>query len=219
MKSIRPLLIPVLWEVLFLIVMQLVPTKTLPVYFIFYLGLILWFVRRNLHADRETESKRISLRDVRGFWLPVLLTTLGMVICYEIKTRVIQEFLFIPDGTINIWMSDSYAGILFYGVTTILAAPIAEELFFRQAVLEAGFGEQRSIPRIVLAVLASFLLCALTHATRWLGILEAILMVLPLTIVYLRTRNVRIPMLVHIAFELYAGFPSVLYVLVRLSLR
>ena len=225
-RSILPvkLLVPILWEIAFIIVIRLLPTRSLPIYFVFYVGLIWWF--RHDYSFRQGAGR---LKDLRGFWLPVVLTMLGMVLCYECKTRILQRFLFmIPDGAVNIWMSDSYSGILFYGLTTIFIGPIAEELFFRQAILswpdggmegDTAHGGAGRVARMACAVALSLILCGLTHATGWLGILEAALMVLPLTIAYLRTRDIHIPMLVHIAFELYVGFPSVLYVLVRLSLR
>lgn len=214
----KRLIFPLLWELIFIVTSILLPGRTLYLYFLFYLGLIIYF-RKDYSFCKQCEV----FKDFRKFWLPVLLTSAAMGLCYVIKTRVLMNFM-IPDGRIGISMSDSYPDVLLYALTTILMEPLAEELFFRQALIvlpEKDDGKSRlvHIALITGTMICSLLICSLSHATGFLGIAKAALMVLPLTIVYLKTRNIYIPLLVHFGFNLYEKLPDVVYYLMRLSMR
>ena len=215
----KRLIFPLLWELIFIVTSILLPNRTLYLYFLFYLGLIIYF-RKDYSFCKQCEV----FKDFRKFWLPVLLTSAAIGLCYVIKTRVLMRFFMVPDGRISIWMSDSFPVVLLFALTTILMEPLAEELFFRQALIvlpEKDDGKSRLVHIALIAgtVMFSLLICSLSHATGLLGIAEAALMALPLTIVYLKTRNIYIPLLVHFGFNLYDKVPSVVYSLMRLSLR
>ena len=214
LSDMKRLIFPLVLEAVFVAACLLLPNKTLYLYFLFYAALIIYFAKDfSFHAQVE------RFKDVKGFWMPVFFTAVALVLCQTVITKVIMRFVFVPDGRIGIWMPDSYAGVILFGFTTIFMGPLAEALFFRKALVRLPGDKDVTIAVALGSVIISLLLCSLSHATGWLGILEAALLVLPLTVSYLKTRNIYIPMLVHIGFMLYENFPSVVYVIARLSMR
>ncbi len=88
----KRLVFPLVLEAVFIAACILLPNRTLYVYFLFYGALIIYFAKDfSFHAQVE------RFKDIRGFWLPVLLTAVALVLCHTIKTKVIMRFIFVPD--------------------------------------------------------------------------------------------------------------------------
>ena len=96
----------------------------------------------------------------------------------------------------------------------IVIKPVAEELFFRKALIRFDNKKQT----IIFAVL-SLVLCALTRAHGPLGILEWAIMALPVTIAYIATKNIYISVMAHVLFEFYDNIYEVLYTVGRILKR
>ena len=96
----------------------------------------------------------------------------------------------------------------------IIIKPVAEELFFRKAIIRFG-----SKKKVLAFTLMSLVLCALSRAHGLLGIAEWILMALPVTIAYVATRNIYISLMAHVLFEFYDNIYDVVYAIARFANR
>jgi hypothetical protein len=152
---------------------------------------------------------------VKRFWIPVAITFGGLLICNYIKTNLIQaNYPLIKDGYVNIYMHNNIVSTIFYAIMMMVMKPVAEELFFRKALIKFG-----SKKRVLALTIISLLLCAITRAHGLLGIAEWVLMALPVTIAYLVTRNIYVSVMAHVAFEFYDNIYSVVYAIARILNR
>ena len=101
-----------------------------------------------------------------------------------------------------------------YATMMIIMKPVAEELFFRKAII--SFGSKK---RVFVLVVVSLLLCAVSRAHGVLGIAEWILMAIPVTVAYVVTRNIYISVMAHVAFEFYDNIYSIVYAIGRIMNR
>jgi membrane protease YdiL (CAAX protease family) len=96
----------------------------------------------------------------------------------------------------------------------IVMKPVAEELFFRKAII--SFGSKK---RVFVLTIVSLILCAVTRAHGVLGIAEWMIMAIPVTIAYVITRNIYISVMAHVAFEFYDNIYSIVYAVGRIMNR
>lgn len=149
------------------------------------------------------------------FWLPVAVTFAGLYGANYIKNNLIQaNFPLVKDGTVSIITHNDILPTVFYALMMIVMKPVAEELFFRKAIIKFG-----SRKRVIALSVVSLLLCAITRAHGILGIAEWVLMALPVTIAYVATRNIYISVMAHVAFEFYDNIYSVVYAIGRILNR
>ena len=207
------LYIPIVWELLLIVMTNLFPRETLYIYFVFYAGIIYYFY--SFYKQFSFRKLKKNLTRVVQFWIPVVLTFAGLVIANKIRLNVVPEiFTGVKDGTVQIIYHNELLPTLVYALMMILLKPIAEELFFRKALI--GFGSKKMV---LLYTLISLVLCALTRAHGLLGIAEWILMALPVTIAYVATRNIYISLMAHVLFEFYDNIYPVVYTIARIFNR
>ncbi len=207
------LYIPFLWELLFAVACTLLPKQTLYLFFVFYLGILYYFYY--FYKQFSFRKFKKNLGRVVTFWIPVLLTFGGLYIANYIRTSVIPElFLGVRDGTVQIIYHNELLPTIMYAVMMIVLKPVAEELFFRKALIKFG-----SKKKVAAFTVLSLLLCALSRAHGLLGIAEWVLMALPVTIAYVATRNIYISLMAHVLFEFYDNIYSVVYTIARIFNR
>ncbi len=210
MKTIlKDLAFPILWELLFIVLCIMRPIKTLYLFFVFYLVLFVYF--REGFSLREY---RKNFRDLKKFWLPVVVTAIAMFAVQWIKFNLIQMNFIMVDGTFSITWENSYIGEALYAITIMFLGPIASELFFRQAIMRFD-----GVAATVISFIVGLVLSSLACAYLPLGIVEAALLALPYAVAYLITRNVYVSMTVHILFMMYQHIPNIIYDVARISLR
>jgi membrane protease YdiL (CAAX protease family) len=83
-------------------------------------------------------------------------------------------------------------------------------MVLRKAMLDT---DSRAIRAAVFV--ASLFFAGLLHARGSVGILESVLFALPMVIVYIRTRNIYIPMLAQFVFGCINYIPTIVYDLMR----
>ena len=211
--TLNRLYIPIVWELLLIVMTNLFPRETLYIYFVFYAGIIYYFY--SFYKQFSFRKLKKNLTRVVQFWIPVVLTFAGLVIANKIRLNVVPEiFTGVKDGTVQIIYHNELLPTLVYALMMILLKPIAEELFFRKALI--GFGSKKMV---LLYTLISLVLCALTRAHGLLGIAEWILMALPVTIAYVATRNIYISLMAHVLFEFYDNIYPVVYTIARIFNR
>ncbi|MBR6224984.1 MAG: CPBP family intramembrane metalloprotease [Firmicutes bacterium] len=149
------------------------------------------------------------------FWIPVALTFFGLYLADFLKTNIIPSwFPMTRDGTVQIIYHNELFPTFIYAVMMIVIKPVAEELFYRKALIRYG-----SKKKVLAFTILSLLLCALSRAHGLLGIAEWMLMALPVTIAYLATRNIYISLMAHVLWEFYDNIYSVIYTFARIFNR
>ena len=87
-------------------------------------------------------------------------------------------------------------------------------LFYRQAIILFD-----SKKKTVLLTIVSLMLCAVTMAHGSVGMSTFVIMALPVTIVYLITKNIYVSIMAHFLFEFYNTGYETVYTLARLYYR
>ncbi len=211
MKSqIKNLAFPIVWEALFIAFCIIKPFKTLYIFFVFYLVLAVYFAR-----DFSFKEYSRNFKSLKKFWIPVAFTIVGAQIAYMVKMNLIQaNFIGILDGTYGITWENSYIGELLYAITILFLCPVSEELFFRKAIMCFD-----SATCALLTFVLGVVLCGLSYAYLPLGIVEAMVLSFPYAIAFFCTRNIYVPITVHMLFMMYQHIPSIVYDVARISLR
>ena len=209
----KRLYIPLAWELLFIISTIIMPKQAFHLFFVFYLGLLIYFYF--VHKQFSFRKFGRNLGRLKTFWLPVALTFVGLLLTNDIKNKVLQPlFSTVADGTVSIITRNDILPTFFYAIMMIIMKPVAEELFYRKAIIT--FGNKKRV--FVLAVV-SLLLCAVSRAHGFLGIAEWALMAIPVTVAYIVTRNIYVSVMAHVAFEFYDNIYSIVYAIGRIMNR
>ncbi len=209
----KRLYIPLAWELLFIISTIIMPKQAFHVFFVFYWGLLIYFYF--VHKQFSFRKFGRNLGRLKTFWLPVALTFVGLLLTNDIKNKVLQPlFSTVADGTVSIITRNDILPTFFYAIMMIIMKPVAEELFYRKAIIT--FGNKKRV--FVLAVV-SLLLCAVSRAHGLLGIAEWALMAIPVTVAYIVTRNIYVSVMAHVAFEFYDNIYSIVYAIGRIMNR
>ncbi len=209
----KRLYIPIAWELLFVISTIIMPKQAFHLFFTFYLGLLIYYYY--IHKQFSFRKFARNLKRIKTFWIPVALTFVGLMFANNIKNNVLQaHFAMVKDGTVFIITKNELIPTLFYAVMMIIMKPVAEELFFRKAII--SFGSRK---RVFILTLISLLLCAVSRAHGLLGIAEWIIMAIPVTIAYVSTRNIYISVMAHVLFEFYDNAYSIIYAIGRIMNR
>ena len=201
--------VPLVWMLLYLGLAIFLPRYTLYTQLLFYVGLIIWF-RKDFSIPRYLKG----IGNVR-YLVGVVLTAAGLYLCYQF-TDLLSEKIFMTtaEGTIGIVYYTTFE-LLLFSVSTIFLMPIAEELFFRKAMvcMTEGLGF------FMLTACVSTMLYALSQAHGWLGVMEYIIIGLPLLLSYVLTRNIYVPILAHTIVLLIIKVPNFAYDFARMMLR
>ena len=211
MKSqIKNLVFPLIWELLFIIFVIIAPFKTIYVLFVFYLVLIVYFAKDFSFKDFFT-----GFKDIKKFWIPVALTIVGMQLAHMVNENLIgPAFVDAVDGIYHSTQDNSYIGEVCHAITLLFLLPVGEELFFRKAIMNFDSA---------LTAIASFslglVLCGFTYACLPLGVVEYMVLSLPLAVAFFCTRNIYVPITVHMVFMAYQNLEGIIYDFARLSMR
>ncbi|WP_155828013.1 CPBP family glutamic-type intramembrane protease [Butyrivibrio sp. VCB2006] len=209
----KRLYIPLVWELLFVISTIIMPMQAFHLFFVFYLGLLIYFYY--FHKQFSFRKFARNLTRIKRFWLPVALTFIGLMLANDIKNKLIlPNFATVRDGTVSIITRNDILPTFFYALMMIVMKPVAEELFFRKAII--SFGSKK---RVFVLTLISLILCSVTRAHGFLGIAEWMLMAIPVTVAYVVTRNIYISVMAHVAFEFYDNIYSIVYAIGRILNR
>ena len=212
-RILKRLYIPFIWELLFVISTIIMPKQAFHLFFIFYLGILIYFYY--IHKQFSFRKFGRNLKRIKNFWIPVVITFIGLMIANDIKNKLIQPaFPLVKDGNVSMIISNDLVPTFFYALMMIIMKPVAEELFFRKAII--AFGGKK---RVFALTVVSLLLCAVSRAHAPLGIAEWIIMAIPVTIAYVATRNIYISIMAHVAFEFYDNIYSIVYAVGRIMNR
>lgn len=189
-EYIRKNWIPVLWEGLFVGSYFFIP-KRYVIYtnFIFYLGIVAYFA---VIGEVSLKKWRQNLRSGGKFRKAAVITLLGFMVVFAVSVALESFFPHVPTGMIGL-RRDNWLTLAVFAISTILLPPIAEEAFYRGSMIVTDQGKG------VLLITAglSMLLYALEHAVAPFGILLSVIIAIPMTVAYIKTKNIYVVMTAH----------------------
>ncbi len=211
----KKLLFPVCAELLFILSYILWPEKVL--YFNAAFGIIIVIYFRKLFSFR----KWTGFFRLRQFWIAVGITAVLTYLLHRLTELVsFRELIGIPEGSISTMIpsSTTLAGSLFnmllYTLITIVLPPFVETLFYKRAMIRF---ETKWL--IYTTAAAGMILCSLNYALGLPGIVEGVFVSLPLTVVFLLTRNIYIPITAQLIVGLARFTYPIVYDIARIITR
>ncbi len=201
-------IVPLCIEIIFIISCFIVP-KEYFIYsnFIFYIALLLYFI---LVKDFSMKEWLENLKKGKTFWKPVL-TTVGFFLLAFVLTSVMEgAFPQFDAGTIGL-RRDSWITLFLFAVSTIILPPIVEETFYRKNLILL---ENRKI--MIVTTVFSMILYAAEHSLTVWGIALTMIWALPLSISYIKTKNVFVPMTAHFLVNLFGNGADVIFTMIRM---
>lgn len=159
--------------------------------FIFYMTLSVYFYIRKDFAPKEWWK---AVNGSKKFWIQVLWTILAMAVAVVVTSSIQTTF---PQTDSNSGMIllqvNNFLELILFAISTIILPPIVEESFYRKNLLSF---ENRKI--LILTTLLSMFLYASEHALSLWEILFSMIWALPLSISYIKTKNIYVPMTAHL---------------------
>ncbi|MBR5115757.1 MAG: hypothetical protein IK096_01700 [Lachnospiraceae bacterium] len=216
-NGFRALIFPLVWEVIYVVSCLAILLRNdkrhygVTLYFmcVFYLGIMIWY-RKELSLKRFLKN----FADTRGFILPVFCAAVGIAFAHAF-----MKFLCggIFAGSVKMVYPLAYGNsilqTLLFAITVMVLKPIASELFYRKGMIRfSGSG------LMILTAVLGCVLEAVAVSAAPLGLLEAVLLALPLVITYCVTRNIYVVIFVHLIFSIIVNMPDVIYDFMRLAL-
>ena len=207
-RYIQKNLFPVIIELMF-IISCFVVSDDYHIYtnFLFYLALAFYFILQKEFSFSEWKN---NILGGRKFWVPVIITAAGFMTAFAVTILLEGAFPGLDDGMIGL-KRDTWFKLLIFALSTIVLPPVVEELFYRQSLI--AFGNTKIM---LLTAFAGMFLYAVEHAlSRW-GILLVMIWALPLSISYMKTKNVYIPMTAHFIVNLLGNGTDVIFTVAAL---
>ena len=188
-KYIRTNAIPFVIELIFIVSCFLIP-KEYFIYsnFLFYFLLLLYFFVRKDFLIKEWID---NIKSGKRFWKQVIITAIFFVLGFIITVVLENMFPNYDTGAIAL-QRNSWLKLVLFSISTILFPAITEETFYRKNMISfSGKGI------LILTTLLSMFLYAFEHSLKIWGIFLTMIWALPLSVSYIKTKNVYVPMTAH----------------------
>lgn len=181
--------IPIFIEIIFIISCFIIPKENF-IYtnFLFYLLLFIYFWIRKDFSLREWLN---NLKGGKKIWKQVFITVIFFVVAFGITIFLENTFSNLDTGIIAL-KSDSWLKLIIFAISTIIFPAITEETFYRKNMISF-----KSKNVLAITTILSMFLYALEHSLTIWGILLTMIWALPLSISYIKTKNIYIPMTAH----------------------
>lgn len=207
MKStyIKSNILPITLECLFVLCCFLFETQYyIYINFLFYIFLVIYFYNRKDFLLREWIK---NLKSGKKFWKQVILTILFFAFAFILTIILESVFLKLDTGMIPL-KADNWLKLILFVSSTIILPSIAEEMFYRKSLIY--FKDKKTL---IFTTLFSMFLYALEHSfTSW-GIFLCMIWALPLSISYIKTKNVYVPMTSHFICNIIVNGITVIEIL------
>jgi len=173
----------------------------------FYLILFICFMVRK---DFSFKEWGVKLKGGFQFWRGIAFTVAGFIAAVAITAVLENNFQKWDTGAIQL-LVDSWPKLLCFVASTILFPAIVEETFFRKNItLLKGNGA------IAITTVVGMILYGAEHfLTPW-GIFLGMIWALPLSISYIKTRNIYIPITAHFIVSVLGNGLDVIALIQRL---
>ena len=172
---------------------------------LFYLLLFAdFYVKREFSFRKWVKN----LKGGKTFWKQVIVTTVFFLIVFGLTTALESFFPNLDTGMIML-KRDTPARLIAFAISTMFLPAITEESFYRKSIISF-----RSKPALVLSAVFGMLLYAAEHSLKPWGIFLTAIWALPLTISYIRTKNVYVPMTAHFIVNVFGNGVTVIMTIV-----
>lgn len=188
-KYIKVNIIPIIIEIIFIISCFIIP-KEYFIYtnFLFYLLLLIYFC---IKKDFSLKEWRNNIKSGKCFWKQIIITVLFFIFAFLITIVLENIFPHYNTGTI-VLRRDSWLKLIIFAISTILFPSVTEETFYRKNMISF-----KSKGILLITTILSMFLYALEHSLTIWGIFLTMIWALPLSISYIKTKNIYIPMTAH----------------------
>lgn len=207
-KYIRSNAIPVMIELIFVISCFTIPNDYF-IYtnFLFYLLLLIYFAIKRDFSIKEWIN---NIRSGKKFWIKVIITAIFFILAFMITMILENIFSDFNTGTIAL-KRDSWFKLILFAVSTIAFPAITEETFYRKNMI--SFSSKRIL---VITTIISMFLYALEHSLTIWGIFLTMIWALPLSISYIKTKNIYVPMTAHLIGNLLGNGIDVIMTIISM---
>ena len=185
-KYIKPNIFPIIVELFFIIACFLFREYCIYINFWFYMTLFIY-----LRKDFSFKELADSVKGGKVFWRQVMATLLFFGLAFAFTSILENIFPYLDMGMMNLKVNNWLTFILFTA-SIIILPPIVEEVFYRKNLISF---KNRKI--LILTTLLSMFLYALEHALAIWGIFLCMIWALPLSVAYIKTKNVYVPITAH----------------------
>lgn len=188
-KYIKINTIPLVIELIFIVSCFFIPKEYFIYtnFFFYFLLLICFLIRKDLSIKEWIDN----IKSGKKFWKQVIITAIFFVLGFMITVILENMFPNYDTGAI-VLQRDSWLKLIIFSISTILLPAITEETFYRKnMILFSG----KSI--LILTTVLSMFLYALEHSLKVWGIFLTMIWALPLSISYIKTKNIYVPMTAH----------------------
>lgn len=132
-----------------------------------------------------------NIKSGKKFWKQVLITALLFILAFIVTIVLENAFPNYNPGTIGL-KRDSWLKLIIFAISTILLPAIIEETFYRKNMI--SFKNKRIL--LITSILSMFLY-ALEHSLTIWGMFLTMIWALPLSVSYIKTKNIYVPMTAH----------------------
>lgn len=206
-KYVKANLIPLIIEILFIVSYYIFPKDDfIYVNAFFYVLLFVYFL---ISKDLNLKEWFLSFRSGKKYWIQVLLTFLGFMLAFILTTILEGVFPGLETGTINL-RRDTWLTLGVFAISTILFPAITEETFYRKNLIL--FDSKKTV--IVTTILSMFLYACEHSLAPW-GIFLTMIWALPLSLSYIKTRNIYVVMTAHFLGNLLGNGVDVILTLIH----
>ena len=144
-----------------------------------------------LGKDFSIKEWIASVKGGIAFWKQVILTILFFCLAFVFTNFLENMFPYLSTGMINL-KADNWLKLILFAASTIILPPIVEEVFYRKNLTSFKNGEI-----LILTTLFSMFAYALEHTFTIWGIFLCMIWALPLSISYIKTKNIYVTMTAH----------------------
>lgn len=187
-KYIKLNIFPIIVEVLFVLACLLLQGYFIYINFLFYIVLTICFW---LREDFSIQEWLDSFKGGKNFWKQVALTILFFCLAFVFTNILENMFPYLNTGMTNL-KADNWLKLILFAASTIILPPIAEEVFYRKNLISF---KNRKI--LILTTLFGMFAYALEHTFTIWGIFLCMIWALPLSVSYIKTKNIYVTMTAH----------------------
>ena len=138
------------------------------------------------------------------------MTALGFIGAFVITVAFENMFSELNTGMIGL-RRNSWITLIIFAMSTILLPPIVEEIFYRKNMISF---ENKGV--LIITTLLGMLMYAFEHSIAVWGILLTMIWALPLSISYIKTKNVYVPMTAHFIGNLFGNGIDVIFTIISM---
>ena len=207
-KYIKLNALPIIIEIIFIISCFIVP-KEYYIYtnFVFYLSLLMIFIVRKEFSLKEWIK---NIKSGKKFWKQVIITSLFFILAFGATIVLENMFPKFNTGTIGL-KRDNWFKLILFTVSTIIFPAITEETFYRKNLISF---KSKSI--LLITTILSMLLFAFEHSLAIWGIFLTMIWAIPLSVSYIKTKNIYVPMTAHFIGNLLGNGVDVIMTIIAM---